>query len=246
MSIGLNKTLDGKWEVARESLRSDLITIETILNQLKVNKGVLAARAGGTGFGTYVVGDLLYANTTTTLARLADVATGNVLLSGGIGVAPAWGKVSLSSAVSGILPVANGGSGAASFTAHGVLLGNGSSAFGVTAVGATNTVLHGNTGADPTFSAVVEADLSLSDVVTDNVSITKHGFAPKAPNDATKFLDGTGNYSTPSGGGGISPYDPGTSITIPDGHFLVMAGQLILTGSESVTIAGNGQLSIVS
>lgn len=45
---------------------------------------------------------------------------------------------------------------------------------------------------------VAETDMTLSDVTTQNVSITKHGFAPKAPNDATKFLDGTGAYSAPS------------------------------------------------
>lgn len=47
---------------------------------------------------------------------------------------------------------------------------------------------------------VAETDMTLSDVTTQNVSTSKHGFAPKAPNDATKFLDGTGAYSTPSGG----------------------------------------------
>lgn len=47
-----------------------------------------------------------------------------------------------------------------------------------------------------------EADLSLSDITTNNVSTSKHGLAPKLPNDATKYLDGTGAYSVPSGGGG--------------------------------------------
>ena len=42
-----------------------------------------------------------------------------------------------------------------------------------------------------------DADLAISDVTTNNVSTSTHGFAPKAPNDATKFLDGTGNYSAP-------------------------------------------------
>ncbi len=46
-----------------------------------------------------------------------------------------------------------------------------------------------------------DADLSISDITTNNVSTSAHGFAPKAPNDATKFLDGTGAYSTPSGSG---------------------------------------------
>jgi hypothetical protein len=74
--------------------------------------GTLPATNGGTGQSSYAVGDLLYADTTTSLAKLADIATGNVLLSGGITTAPAWGKVSLTTAISGILPLANGGTNA--------------------------------------------------------------------------------------------------------------------------------------
>lgn len=51
------------------------------------------ATLGGTGQASYAVGDILFAGTTTTLSRLADVATSNVLISGGVGAAPAWGKV---------------------------------------------------------------------------------------------------------------------------------------------------------
>jgi len=72
---------------------------------------VLLAVNGGTGQSSYAVGDLIYANTTTTLAKLADVATGNVLISGGVGVIPAWGKVALTTHVSGTLPLAHGGTG---------------------------------------------------------------------------------------------------------------------------------------
>lgn len=71
--------------------------------------GTLIPANGGTGFASYAVGDILYANTTTTLAKLADVATGNALISGGVGVAPSWGKVGLTTHVSGVLPEANGG-----------------------------------------------------------------------------------------------------------------------------------------
>jgi hypothetical protein len=39
-------------------------------------------------------------------------------------------------------------------------------------------------------------------VTTNDVSITKHGFVPKAPNDATKYLNGVGAYAVPAGGGG--------------------------------------------
>ncbi|WP_347270351.1 hypothetical protein [Rhizorhabdus histidinilytica] len=75
--------------------------------------GTLAADHGGTGQSSYVIGDLLYANGAASLARLADVAAGNVLLSGGVATAPLWGKVDLASAVSGVLAVANGGTGMA-------------------------------------------------------------------------------------------------------------------------------------
>lgn len=51
-------------------------------------------------------------------------------------------------------------------------------------------------------------DLAAPDDNTDlDVSTTAHGLAPKAPNDATKYLDGTGAYSVPAGSGGSSPDD---------------------------------------
>ena len=71
----------------------------------------LVATSGGTGQSSYAIGDLLYASTTTALSKLADVATGNALISGGVGVAPSYGKVGLTTHVSGTLPVANGGTG---------------------------------------------------------------------------------------------------------------------------------------
>jgi hypothetical protein len=59
-----------------------------------------------------------------------------------------------------------------------------------------------------------EAQISFTDITTNNVSITKHGLAPKAPNDATKFLDGTGVYSVPAGGGGSSTLAADTDVSI--------------------------------
>jgi len=60
---------------------------------------------------TFAVGDIVFATGAAALTNLADVATGNALLSGGVGVAPAWGKIGLTTHVSGILPSANGGTG---------------------------------------------------------------------------------------------------------------------------------------
>lgn len=81
---------------------------------------------GGTGLKSYTVGDLLVANGATTLTKLADIATGNVLLSGGVGVAPSYGKVGLTTHVSGILPIANGGTNSnAAPTDGGIAYGDG-------------------------------------------------------------------------------------------------------------------------
>lgn len=84
-------------------------------NILTDNTAVTAAQ-GGTGQTGYAVGDLLYASGLTTLSKLNGVATGNALISGGVSTAPSWGKIGLTTHVSGILPIANGGTNASSFT----------------------------------------------------------------------------------------------------------------------------------
>jgi hypothetical protein len=81
--------------------------------------GTLVAANGGTGFASYTVGDILFASTTTALSKLAGVATGNALISGGVGAAPSYGKIDLTTTVSGILPGANGGTGNGFFAVTG-------------------------------------------------------------------------------------------------------------------------------
>ncbi len=52
-----------------------------------------------------------------------------------------------------------------------------------------------------------DATISTSDITTNDVSITKHGFAPKAPNDTAKFLRGDGTWNTaslPSGSAAVA------------------------------------------
>jgi hypothetical protein len=89
---------------------------------------ITPATAGGTGQSTVTTGDLLYGSATNTWSKLADVATGNALISGGVGIAPSWGKIGLTTHVSGTLPVANGGTNLTSFTANGVMYASSTSA----------------------------------------------------------------------------------------------------------------------
>ena len=104
----------------------------------------VSAPLGGTGQTSYAVGDILFADTGTSLAKLAGVAVGNALISGGIGSAPSYGKIGLATHVDGTLPAANGGTGQSSLTANNVLLGNGTSAVQFVAPGTTGNVLTSN------------------------------------------------------------------------------------------------------
>ena len=135
--------------------------------------GTLIAVNGGTGVGSYASGDLLYADTTTTLAKLPDVATGNALISGGVGVAPAWGKIGLTTHVSGILTVPNGGSGAATLT--GYVKGNGAAAFTAAAtipntdITGLGTISVKNIGASGSFTTVDLKTVTVTDGIITSI-----------------------------------------------------------------------------
>lgn len=113
--------------------------------------GTVAASNGGTGLTSYTVGDLIYANGSTSLTKLAAAATGNVLLTGGTGTAPSWGKIGLTTHVEGTLGVTNGGTGVATFTTNGLVYGNGTSALQVTAAGTVDQILSVNESGVPVW-----------------------------------------------------------------------------------------------
>jgi hypothetical protein len=132
------------------------------------NATAIAANRGGTGQTSYAVGDLLYASSATALSKLADVAVGNALLSGGVGVAPAWGKIGLTTHVTGVLPVANGGTGQSApsgtyvptLTAVANVSSSSPNALQYVRVGNTVTV-SGFIGVTPTATGLVSIDVSL-------------------------------------------------------------------------------------
>jgi hypothetical protein len=110
----------------------------------------VSAPLGGTGQTSYAVGDLVYANTTTSLAKLADVAVGNALISGGVAAAPSYGKIGLATHVSGTLPTANGGTGNTSNTATNLSGGTVSA----TTIAMSGTTFTASGGSTTTYGAV--------------------------------------------------------------------------------------------
>lgn len=140
-------------------------------------------------------------------------------------------------------------------TANALVVGNGTVDEKVLAsLGTTTTVLHGNASGLPSFSAVVEADITLANNTTNNVSITAHGFAPVLPNDATKFLDGTGNYSVPAGSasGTVTQIVAGTGLsggTITTSGTIAIADTTVVPTSytsANITVNAQGQITAAS
>jgi hypothetical protein len=168
---------------------------------------VVPATAGGTGQTSYAVGDLIYADTTTSLAKLADVATGNALISGGVATAPSWGKIGLTTHVSGTLGVGNGGTGQSSnLTQYGVIYGSTTTAMASTAAGTSTQVLHGNASGAPTWSSVsltadVSGTLPTASGGTNLTSFTSSGLVYASSTSALSTgadltFDGTNLYTT--------------------------------------------------
>ena len=119
---------------------NDLITAviwnaDIVANEIAINAGAIA-------LASQAVGDIIIATSASQLGRVADVATGQVLVSGGVATAPAYSaNPSITSlTLSTALTVPNGGSGVATHTAYGVIVG------GTTATGATQTVTPGTSG----------------------------------------------------------------------------------------------------
>lgn len=159
--------------------------------------GTLIAANGGTGQSGYAVGDLLYADTTTTLAKLADVATGNAVISGGVGVAPSWGKIGLTTHIVGVLPLANGGTNANLTAVNGGAVYSTGSALAITAAGTSGQVLTSNGAAAPTWQTPASGG-----VTTFSAGTT--GLTPAAPTAGAVTLAGT--LIAANGGTGQSSY----------------------------------------
>ena len=183
-----------------------------------ITSGVLGAANGGTGQSSYAVGDLLYATGTTALSRLADVVTGRALLSGGVGAAPFWEQVGLTTHVTGTLPVANGGTGVSSLTSNALLVG-----------GATVGALSGSaSGEVATWNGTqwtAAAPAASGTVTSVSSSTTLSGLAlSTATGTTTPAISLTGTLGVVSGGTGA------TTLT----GYVKGSGTAALTASNTI------------
>lgn len=181
-----------RFYLLKDTNNDQAATIALLRTTIGLPAGPVPPAQGGTGLTTYAVGDLVYASAATTLSRLADVAVGNVLLSGGVAGAPTYGKVGLTSHVSGTLPVANGGTNLTAFTANGIVF---ASSAGVLATGAALTF--DGTNLATTGKAIAKAH------VANNVPSTDWGidFGPSTGNANFISIANNGTYDLAPGSG---------------------------------------------
>lgn len=100
-------------------------------------------------------------------------------------------------------------------------------------------------GSQVTDATITEADIMFEDVTTHNATSAKHGLLPKLPNDATKFVNGIGNWATPSGSnqtlsisGMNLSISNGNTVALPDQtqHLSFSGSTLSIENGNSVTL----------
>ena len=234
------------------------------VNLVSTVTGTLQATNGGTGFNSYAVGDILTADTTSSFVRLPDVAIGNALLSGGSGVQPLYGKVGLTTHVSGTLPVANGGTGATTLT--GYVYGNGTGAFtaaltipnaGLTnssltigstniALGATSTILNNLTYAAYQAATSVTDDYQLSTkIYVDNQVATVSNQTVHTASAAASTANLTATYSNGTAGVGATLTNSGAQAAfVIDGYTASISDRILI--KDQTTGAQNGIYTVTT
>lgn len=182
-------------------------------------KGVGVLTAGATGAGFTIALTTSTVTGTLAAARLPAFTGGDVTSSAG-SASLAIGSTKVTSAMlnADVYSTAHSWGGTQTFTAP------------VLGTPASGTLTN--------CTGLPESVLTFTDITTNNVSTTKHGFAPKSPNDATKYLDGTGAYSVPAGSGGTLTANSTATSGFTAGQILYSDGSLLQASAATLTSAG--------
>jgi hypothetical protein len=165
ITLGPN-TVSKTWIIENATTGSQIITIKqgsgATVNVANGSKVMVVTDGAGAGAAVFNANPTeAGTGTVTSVGGTGTVngitLTGTVTSSGNLTLGGTLANVDLTSQVTGTLPVANGGTGAASLTANNVVLGNGTSAVQVVAPGTSGNLLTSNgttwESTAPTFTA---------------------------------------------------------------------------------------------
>lgn len=180
------------------------------------------------------------------------------------------GKADLTSAVTGTLPVANGGSGAATFSSGSVLLGSGTSSFGTVAPGASGNLLTSNGTSWVSQTPAVGVNIQYFTTTTTwtvPAGVTKAlvwvwgGAGGGARNYGYNYSGGAGGYvaglvtglsgsvivTVGAGGNGVDVYPNGTTTSGGSGGASSFGSYITANGGTGAhTVSGNGTAGTAS
>lgn len=180
-------------------------------------------------FPPFVIGDIFYADSTNSIAKLPDVASGSYLRSGGVGVAPLWSTPTLpNSAVVGDIPYASATNvyGNLADVAAGSYLRSG----GVTTAPLWSTVTLPNsaTTGDLLYSSASNVYGNLNDVATGSVLVS--GGTSTAPAwSSTPTVNGATILASTAGGLNIGAIDN----TAGQAHITAPLGNLVMASNTT-------------
>lgn len=136
------------------------------------------------------------------------------------------------------LTVPDGGTGATTLTANGLVYGNGVGTVGVTAEGATGEFLIGSTGNPPEWA-------SISSSLVSSISFASTGLTPASPTGGAVTVGGTLGFA--NGGTGQTSYTNGQLLIgntgtggLSKATLTAGANTIITNGGGTITIASTG------
>lgn len=194
--------------------------------------GTIPATLGGTGQASYTIGDILYADTSTTLAKLSSAPIGNSLLSNGSGVAPGWGKIGLTTHVSGVLPAVNGGTGFSTFLVGDILYASSANALSTLPIGINGQILSIVAGV-PAWSSAGTGTVTSVDVSGGTTGMVFTG----GPVTSSGTITMAGRLAVANGGTGVTTSTGSGSVVLSTAPTLSNITLNRLTLSENISAA---------
>ena len=238
VTLGPN-TVSKVWMIENATTGGQIITIKqgsgATINIANGAKSMVITDGAGAGAAVFDANSTVSTGTVTSVGGTGTVngvtLSGTVTSSGNLTLGGTLSGVDLASQITGTLPVANGGTGAATLTANNVLLGNGTSALQAVAPGTSGNVLKSN-GSTWT-SAAEAAGYPAPTLVGTNTTATSASFLVATAGSITITLP-----SSPSAGDYVVVKD-GTGAAATTNFTVARNGSNIASAASDLTFDKN-------